>query len=391
MVGPARRRRGAPLALASLLLLLTGCGQAGRRDTPSRATPFVFQALDLRQQDSAGRPLWQVVSPEARYDLARRVAQARDLRGEISQQGKPLYRLAASHGTVLNDGEVIQLEGAVTIQRLGREPFRVSATRMRWYPRQQRLELDRRPEAYDTRLRLRSSKATLWVDRDLLELRGNPTVVSSGDGADGLKQFRLAAPQFDWSPGSGALVAPGPVVATSFAAGAAGRRLQAAGLRGNTLIRSLQLLAPVRFASPQQRAWLNAETTILDLNTNLMVSEAPFTAAYGALRIQGRGLRVGLNTTEATIAEGCRLQQPDGRLRADRCIWNWNTNAVLATGRVELQRRANRQTTRAGQLSGRLGADGLLAFTAPGSRVRSTLVFPQGQPGRPSKAAATRP
>jgi len=391
MAVPARRRRGASLVLASLLLLLTGCGQAARRDTGSRTTPFVFQALDLRQQDSAGRPLWQVVSPEARYDLARRVAQARDLRGEISQQGRPLYRLAASHGTVLNDGEVIQLEGVVTIQRLGREPFRVSATRMRWYPRQQRLELDRRPEAYDTRLRLRASKATLWVDRDLLELRGTPSVVSRGDGANGLKQFRLTAPQFDWSPGSGGLVAPGPVVATSGVAGAADRRLQAAGLRGNTLIRSLQLLAPVRFASPQQRAWLNADTTTLDLNTNLMVSEAPFTAAYGALRIQGRGLRVGLNTTEATIAEGCRLQQPDGRLRADRCIWNWNSNAVLATGRVELQRRANRQTTRAGQLSGRLGADGLLEFTAPGSRVRSTLVFPQGPPGRPSKAAATRP
>ena len=388
MAGSARCRSGASLVLAFLLLLLSGCGQSARRDTRSRATPFVFQALDLRQQDSAGRPLWQVTSPEARYDLARRVAQARDLRGEISQQGKPLYRLAASHGTVLNDGDVIQLEGIVTIQRLGPEPFRVSATRMRWYPRQQRLELDRSPEAYDTRLRLRATKATLWVDRDLLELRGKPTVASSGAGADGLQQIRLTAPQLDWSPGSGALVAPGPVVATSGAPGAAGRRLQAAGLRGNSLSRSLQLLAPVRFASPQQRAWLNTATTTIDLNTHVMVTEAPFTAAYGALKIAGRGLTLALNTTEAAIADDCRLQQPDGRLRADRCIWNWTTNGVLATGRVVLHRRANRQITRAGQLSGRLGSEGLLEFTAPGSRVLSTLVLPQRQPARP---AARRP
>ena len=389
MPATAWRRAGASLVLLSLVVQC-GCAQTSRREPGSKATPFVFQALNLRQQDSAGRSLWQVISPEARYDLARRVAQARDLRGEISYGGRPLYRLSASHGTVLNDGEVIQLEGVVTIQRLGTEPFTVTATRMRWYPRQQRLELDRHPEAFDPRLRLRASKATLWVDRDRLELRGSPTVVSNGNQGDGLKQFKLTAPQFDWSPGSGALVAPGPVVATSGAPAAAGRRLQAAGLQGNTLSRQLLLLAPVRFEAKAQRAWLNAATTTIDLNNNVMASEAPFSGGYGALQIEGQGLSLGLNTTEASIASGCRLRQPDGRLRADRCIWNWTTNAVLATGHVVLKRRANRQTTRAGQLSGRLGPKGLLEFTAPGSRVRSTLVLPQTQPARHSRAATTR-
>lgn len=381
------RHHGAPLALATLLVL-SGCGQSSRRDNPSRATPFVFQALNLRQQDSAGRPQWQVISPEARYDLARRLAQARDLRGEISQQGRPVYRLAASHGTVLNDGEVIQLEGLVTIQRLGPEPFKVTATRMRWYPRQQRLELDRHPEAFDTRLRLRASKATLWVDRDLLELRGRPSVASNGNSQDGINQLRLTAPQLDWSPGSGALVAPGPVVATSGRSKTVGQRLQATGLRGNTLTRRLELLAPVHVVSPAQRAWLNTATTTIDLNTNVLASEAPFTGAYGALQIDGKGLSLALNATEASIAQDCRLRQPEGRLRADHCTWNWTTNAVLATGHVVLKRRANRQTTRAGQLSGRLGPEGLFEFTAPGSRVHSTLVLPQPNPGRPSRAAA---
>ncbi|MFM9099876.1 MAG: LPS export ABC transporter periplasmic protein LptC, partial [Cyanobium sp.] len=67
--------------------------QAIEEDSP---TPFVFRELNLRQQDDQGRPLWEISSPETRYDLSRRIAQTRQLTGILYRNGQPLYRLTAS-------------------------------------------------------------------------------------------------------------------------------------------------------------------------------------------------------------------------------------------------------------------------------------------------------
>ena len=79
-----------PLSLAavvSLPVLLLGCRTQVSKEEPSQ--PFVFRSLNLRQKDSSGRPLWELTSPEVRYDLGSRVAQARDLRGTIYAKGQP--------------------------------------------------------------------------------------------------------------------------------------------------------------------------------------------------------------------------------------------------------------------------------------------------------------
>ena len=200
-----RRLSAAPL-LAAALALLSGCSRQGAESAPRRPTPFVFQALNLRQQDGQGRLLWRVSSPEARYDLSRHLAQARQLRGEIHVNGQALYRLLASHGTVINDGQVIQLEGDVRIERFGPDPVTIRASRMRWYPQQQRIELDRRAEASNPQLLLQAQRATLLLAQDRLELRGQPRLQRRpSNGPESGLSLRVNA--LDWSPGNGRLTA----------------------------------------------------------------------------------------------------------------------------------------------------------------------------------------
>ncbi len=144
MSGLAPLQRVAALALVGLL----GACQAPR-PRQEEAPPFVFRSLDLKSQDAKGLPSWALSAPEARYDLRRRLARAESPRGLIYRGGQPLYRLQASSGTVLNDGEVILLEGSLRLERLGRSPLLLLAGRARWLPRQQRMLIDRRPMAYD--------------------------------------------------------------------------------------------------------------------------------------------------------------------------------------------------------------------------------------------------
>jgi len=385
-----RHLSAAPL-LAAALALLSGCNRQGPESAPRRSTPFVFQALNLRQQDGQGRLLWRVSSPEARYDLSRHLAQARELRGEIHVNGQPLYRLLASNGTVINDGQVIQLEGDVRIERFGLDPVTIRASRMRWYPQQQRIELDRRAEATNLQLLLQAQRATLLLAQDRLELRGHPRLQRRrpGKGPDGALSLRVSA--LDWSPGNGRLTASGPVMANGLGSGAETGSLQASSLSGNTLQRRLELQAPVRLSVPDRRAWLNAQQTAIDLSDNSVSSAAPFTAAVGALNISGQAFNLALDQQLVTLPRGCRLVQRDANLQAGTCSWNWQSQRILAGGGVVLQRPQQQQVTRAATLRGRLGPDGLLVLRAPGSKVRSTLRLPRSSPGIGTQSAAIRP
>jgi LPS export ABC transporter protein LptC len=356
-----------PWRLAVLLLLLTGCArnQAPREEA---ATPFVFRSLDLRQQDVLGRPNWELTSPEARYDLRRRLARALQPRGVIYSGGKPAYRVEASTGTVINDGAVILLEGRIRLQRLGDEPVMIQGSRVRWVPSRNLMEIDRHPEGFDPHTRLSAERATFRIDKDTLELHGRPRLQRWAKAFDPFLAQPVGDPQIvvtvgtvQWKPGTGALSARGPILGERRPPGTPADRppqvLTATSLSGNTLKQQFSLGPPVLFRDP---------------------------AVAGGVRAQGQALQVDGAQRLLRIPEGCLIQQNGASLQADSCAWNWETQAIAADGSVLLQRPANRQITRGGRLRGRLGEKGVVVVTAPGGRVFSQYQVPPSKtPPRP--------
>jgi LPS export ABC transporter protein LptC len=357
-----------PWRLSALLLLpLTGCGRGdvARETAP---TPFVFRSLDLRQQDVLGRPSWELTSPEARYDLRRRVARALQPRGMIYSDGKPAYRVEASTGTVINDGAVILLEGRFRLQRLGKEPVMIQGSRVRWLPSRNLMEIDRHPEGFDPHTRISAERATFRLDKDTLELQGKPQLQRWARAFDPFQANPVGAPQIlltvssvQWQPSSGALMARGPVVGERRPPGSASNRplqtLTASSLNGNTRTQLFELGPPVLFSDP---------------------------AVAGSASARGKALEVDAGQHLVRIPSGCFLQQDGASLEARSCSWNWLTQAVTADGSVLLQRPASRQLTRGSVLRGQLGEKGSVVVTNPGGRVFSQFQVP------PS-AAAPRP
>jgi hypothetical protein len=359
------------LSLAGLAVptLLAGCQAPATKEEP--AQPFVFRSLNLRQKDPSGRPLWEIISPEARYDLSRRVAQARDLSGTIYVKGKPLYTITASSGTVINDGEVVQLEGPTQLVRVGPKPLVVTATRVRWYPRQERMEIDRSPRASQGDLRLTARRARFWIQQDKLELRGQPLLERSDEGT-----WTLALTSADWFLGTGELIGRGPVRGERRLAGSGLQTLTSPSLTGNSLRQVIDLQAPVQVLDPGRKARLDARATRLELDGERISSPHPFRAQLDQSRLSGQGFEALGGSQTLVIPQACRLQQPTDSLVANRCTWNWQTNQVTAQGSVELRRSAFQQVTRAQQLQGVATQQGQVVFSSPGSRVESQLTVP---------------
>jgi len=397
VIADARRRSQA--AAVVLGLLVTGCGGSRSKPAPeASAPPFVFRSLDLRQQDLLGRPTWSLTSPEARYDMRRRVAQAEKPSGEIFHQGKPQYRLSADSGTVINDGQVVLLEGRIRVEQLGLRPMVIRAERARWFPQRKLMEIDRRPEALDPTNRLTARRARFEFDANRLSLRDSPLLQHWSESVDPLREAPRVQPEVvlsvreaDWYPLSGNLQAQGPVLAHRHVPGRPANQprqlLTASRLEGNTGRQDYLLKAPVRFQDTTEATDLQAMDVRLDLRDRRFTSDSPFAGNRGPLRVHGRSFLVQEDRKSVTIPAGCQLFQSGDALQARQCSWNWGNQAVEAEGGVEVRRQAHQQISRGERLNGRLGADGEITLTSPGSRVFSRFQVPR----RPGPSQLTRP
>ncbi|MCP9926960.1 LPS export ABC transporter periplasmic protein LptC [Cyanobium sp. CH-040] len=380
------RRRGAGTSAAGVLSLsLLGC--APTPQAPPPVQPFVFRALNLRQQDPQGRPLWRLSSPETRYDLSRKLAQSRDLTGVLYEQGQPLYRFSAANGVVLNDGELVQLEGPIRLERLDKErPLVVTGLRLRWYPRQERMEIDRDPRATSGDLQLTAGTARFLIDQDRLELRRSPRLSRGGE-----EPLQLDMRELDWLAEGARLLGRGPVLGRRTLAGGAVQTLTAPGFTGSTSEQTVDLQAPVRLEDPSREAVMEARATRLDIPRRQVSSSEPFQGRYGTVQFSGSAFRLDLGAETVQVQGACRLQQPGDQLQAQTCLWNWGSGQVSASGGVVLRRQANGLETRAERLQGRIASDGFAQFTSPGGRVRTELQLPGTAAGAADEPLRIRP
>ncbi|MDB4677235.1 LPS export ABC transporter periplasmic protein LptC, partial [Synechococcus sp. AH-551-B05] len=133
--------------------------------------------------------------------------------------------------------------------------------------------------------------------------------------------------------------------------------------------------SPVIVTMPKNKGLLRAKDTSWNFRKQTLSSNDPFEGLINQTQINGERFRAELDQSSVVIPEGCRIQQPGERLEARQCRWNWQTDEVLASGGVRVERESNNQITEAQTLSGSVGDEGTLTFSAPGNKVRSQLTI----------------
>ncbi|KZR88035.1 LPS-assembly protein LptD [Synechococcus sp. MIT S9509] len=374
------------------LLLLTGCVSEKPTST-FQSPPFVFRSLKLEQKTKQGLMDWSLNSPEARYELNRRLVRARQPVGVLYRKGKPSFRVQSDLALVVNDGEQILLEGDVRLQQLNGSNLLIQGDRLRWRPQQGILLIEQRPRATDKQSRISASEAQLLQTSNDLTLKGVVRLERWSEDSDPSKpDTTLRTGLAQWNLDSGLLNAEGPVLAQRRdQEGTVLEQLQGMSLQGNTQVGDLMVMAPVIVQMPRQKGILKAQDTTWNFRTQIVRSDQPFEAELDRTRIFGKAFQAELNDNTVLINGDCRIEQPGEALDATTCRWNWGTEEVLAEGNVLLKRDANDQLTRASKLAGQVGEKGRITFTAPGGKVESQVRFPSDQSEdespRPRKSA----
>jgi LPS export ABC transporter protein LptC len=379
-----------------LSFLVLGCSSStGNRSETVGPVPFVFRKLALEQKKSNGDIDWKLSSPEARYELSRRLVRAKQPVGVLYNKNAPSFKIRADFAVVINDGDQIMLEGNVQLQQINGQKILIKGERLRWQPQLSRLVMEEQPRAFDDRSRITATLAILQQDTNDLTLSG-PVQLDRWQDKLALTVKPDTAVRTEkafWNLNDGALKADGPVLGQRRdQEGVVLEQLEGRELKGNTQKGVITVKAPVIVTMPKNKGLLRAKDTSWNFRKQTLSSNAPFEGLINQTQINGESFRAELDQSSVVIPEGCRIQQPGERLEAGQCRWNWKTDDVLATGGVRLERESNNQLTEAQTLSGSVGEKGALTFSAPGNKVRSQVTIEEEANGQdPSSQRSKAP
>ena len=392
MTMPSRHAWFSSCLLASLPWL-AGCAD-GDAPVAVEAPPFVFRSLELEQKSSTGQKEWSLSSPEARYELNRRLVRARRPVGLLFRNGKPSFRIQSDLAQVINDGEKILLEGNVKLQQLTGSKLLIQGDRLRWRPDQGVLTMEQRPRASDQESRISAREAELQQTTNELRLTGTVQLDRwSTSDRNARPDSSLRSGEAQWNLDTGQLNAKGPILGQRRdEEGTVLEQLEGQSLDGNTLKGEITVQAPVILRIPREKGVLRAKATTWLFRDQIIRSAEPFKADLDRTTIRGESFRADLGQSSVDVNGACEIRQPGEALKAERCRWNWSNEAVLAEGKVELRRDENDQVTRATRLEGTVGKEGRISFTAPGSKVQSEVRIPtEGPEGTPEARPQPNP
>ena len=381
-----------PVILGALVL---GCASStGNRSQTVAPPPFVFRKLELEQKKSSGDIDWKLSSPEARYELSRRLVRAKKPVGILYNKNKPSFEIRADFAVVVNDGEQVILEGDVQLQQINGQKILIKGERLRWQPQLSRLVMEQQPRAFDDRSRITATFAVLRQDTSDLTLSG-PVQLDHWKGKLALTvkpDTAVRTGKAFWNLESGSLKANGPVLGQRRdQEGVVLEQLEGRELIGNTQKGVITVKFPVIVTMPRNKGLLRAKDTSWNFRQQTLSSNEPFQGLINKTQINGERFSAELDQSTVIIPEGCRIQQPGERLSARKCRWNWETDEVLATGNVRVERDENNQITESQTLNGSVGEKGSLIFSAPGNKVRSELTIEEktkGQNQTPQRSQA---
>ena len=346
--------------------LLSGCSSS-RKTTVEPTPSFVFRSLDLSQRADDGNRDWDLMSPEARYDLSSRTIRARRPQGILYRDDQPQYRITADLATVLRDGELVLLEGSVQLRQLNQRGLTIEGDNLIWTPAESRMVINQRPMASSGQTQLRSRELAFQQDTELLVFSGPTQLNRVDEGSEDSTVVRGGSGT--WNLNTGLLQVPGQVEALR----RDGRTLTASGLDGNTREGFLDLQQPVTLVLENDRGTITAGQTRWLFAAKQLESVQPVQADLKKSQVEGKGFKLDERSGTVIIPSDCRLQQKTETLTAQRCSWNWRSERVVADGDVVLRRTKPEQITRATRMEARITDDGEIRFGQPGARVESTI------------------
>ncbi len=148
------------IVLLILIYINYGCNSVSNNKKNTNI-PFVFQSLDLKHRFPNGNNHWDLFSPNSKYELSTRIIKAKLPQGILYLSNKPAIKITSSIVTILNDGDIMILEGNVIVEKLKGPKMSMNGEKLIWDTKKSTLSFIGKNRYYS------------WVD----SLRNKPLII----------------------------------------------------------------------------------------------------------------------------------------------------------------------------------------------------------------------
>jgi LPS export ABC transporter protein LptC len=361
------------LALALPLTGLASCRnqpvveevEAEEETAQRRRSGLVLNEVILEQPDENGQLLWRVVAEQATYDDRRQRAQVENPKGELFQDGEPIYEIAGDRGEIFQDGQRLVVEGNVSVKDL-RNGALLKGDEMTWLPQENQLTIIGKLTGTHPRVQITGEEATLYDQEQRLEVVGSAVAVTTRN-----PRYRLAGEDFSWQLDTQVVSTENPVQiqrlnARNQVTDRASGNQASMNLEQNTA--ELRDEAVVTLRSPGTQ--VKSDVLLWDFTQNTVQSPTP-------VAVQLRDDRVNLTANSGDFDLENQMfyfygnvrgiaQRDRSRLTSDRLVWNANSNEMVAEGNVNYQQQDPQMNVTGERLDGTLENQ---VFVMSGGRV----------------------
>lgn len=318
---------------------MSGCGYFGgsgpKPISPGMSRPgeggLSFETVTLKQTDANGQLLWQIKAQAAVYSQDQKIAQVKNIDGELFQAGKPVFTLKAEEGEIQPEGQRILLKGKITATDTQSGAI-LKGQEVEWLPKTDLLVVRQNLQVVHPQVRIAAKEARASSRTHQIEAQGQ-VVVDTQD-----PNLRLRAEHAVWQISQNRIIAdPQVQIQTSTAEATPGSAVADRAeldLAAKTITlgpkAQVSLKQPPLEVASQQLVWAPNQQTIASqqpLQVWHRDQEITLRASQGTMNLAQQQIQL----TGKVQASGVRNQSV---LKSNQLTWLLPSQKIIAQGNV---------------------------------------------------------
>jgi LPS export ABC transporter protein LptC len=323
-------------------LVLSGCG-GGKKDlsadSPATENQLSIDNFSLEQSNAQGKLWWKMKAKKASYTIDRKVAQVKDLAGELYQDGQVIMKLSAQTADVIQDGEKVTLRGDVTTTET-RNQLVVVSQELEWQPNQDLLTISKGVRATHPKAQMTGDRGTYISRQQRLELFDKIVAVAPAEN------IRLQTSYLLWDVATANISGNQPVRIDRFKEGKQIEQVNADSISYNIdkQVAKLGGSSKVKFNSIEQAMKVEANSATWEIQPNIVAlqDKIRFDGTKPVVRVTSNGAR--WNIKQQLITANNALEIFD---QAEQATFTANSGSLdLAKNTAVLNGNARGSSTR---------------------------------------------
>ncbi len=347
-----------------LITLLTGTGGCFNRNQAADKlkedtkeiqrfdSNLTFNDVTLEQADDKGKLWWKVKAKQASYSKDQKNAVIEDPKGELYQDGKPVFQIAAQKGEVKGDGKSILLKGAIVATDL-RDGTILKGDELEWRPTEDVLFVRNNVTGTHKQMQFSAQEGRVLTRARTMELFRQ--VVASSK----TPELQIRTEHLTWDVKGEKVMGDRPIQFDQYKNNVLTDRGSADKADVDLKAKTVNLQQNARLDSNEKGVQVSSNSLLWNLDAQTLASSQPITIVNSPQQVtlnanEGQ-MDLQKNTVDLVGNVRGAGQKNQSKLDADRVLWFITTQQFEATGNVSYRQENPPFSLSGPRASGKLG------------------------------------